>query len=103
MSRRTFEDWKTLVEKQIASELSVPQFCHQYRLNPNYFYSRKSMVCKESNNAGFIQAQIMTTQKTQVYTTTEQSIKLSTSTGELSLPANTSATFIAELLNGLRV
>ena len=102
MSRRTFEDWKKLVEEQIASELSVPLFCHQHQLNPNYFYSRKSMVCKESNNAGFIQAQVIT-QQTQVITNSEQSIKLSVVVGELSLPVSTSATFIAELLNGLRV
>lgn len=100
MTRRTFDDWKVLVEKQIASGLSVPQFCHQHQLNPKYFYSRKSMVCKESNNSGFIQAQVIT-QQTQVITKAEQCITLSTPAGELLLPLSTTPTFIAELLNGL--
>lgn len=33
MARRTFDDWKHLVDKQAASGLSVPQFCRQHNLN----------------------------------------------------------------------
>lgn len=101
MSRKTFDDWKSLVEKQIASGLSVPQFCRQHNLNPKYFYSRKSKVVSASNNAGFIQAKVITKQPTLLATTAEQSIKLVTASGELSLPCDTSAQFIVELLHGL--
>ncbi len=69
MSRKTFDDWKTLVEKQIASGLTVPKFCHQHNLNPKYFYSRKSMVYKAHNSTGFIQVQIITEKITQVTNT----------------------------------
>jgi hypothetical protein len=62
MTRKTFEDWKNLVEKQIASGLSVPQFCKRHNLNPKYFYSRKSKVISASEKAGFIQAQVITKQ-----------------------------------------
>lgn len=101
MTRKTFDDWKALVEKQIDSGLSVPQFCHKHHLNPKYFYSRKSKVVRASNNAGFIQAQVIAEQTTLLATKAEQSIKLITASGELSLPRDTSAQFILELLNGL--
>ncbi len=101
MTRKTFDDWKNLVEKQIASGLSVPQFCHQHQLNPRYFYSRKSMICKARGNTGFIQAQVITKQTTLLAAKTAQNITLVTSAGELSLPCDTSPQFIAQLLNGL--
>ncbi len=73
MARRTFEDWKYLVDKQVASGLSVPQFCRQQSLNPKYFYSRKSMIKTKSNEGNFIQAQIISHQTTVVTNKPEQS------------------------------
>lgn len=101
MSRKTFDDWKVLVEKQVTSGLTVPKFCHQHNLNPKYFYSRKSMVYKERDTTGFIQAQIITEKTTQVTSTVESSIKLNTAAGVLSLPSNTSPTFIVAIIKGL--
>lgn len=101
MSRKTFDDWKVLVEKQVTSGLTVPKFCHQHNLNPKYFYSRKSMVYKERDTTGFIQAQIITEKTTQVTSTVESSIKLNTAAGVLSLPSNTSSTFIVAIIKGL--
>ncbi len=101
MARKTLDDWKILVEKQIASGLSVPQFCHQNNLNPKYFYSHKSKIVNASESASFIQAQVITKQTSLLTTKTEQNIKLTTPIGELSLPRDTSAQFIVELLNGL--
>jgi len=59
MTRKTFNEWKHLVEKQIANGLSVPQFCLQHQLNPKYFYTRKAMVAKARDNTDFIHAQIV--------------------------------------------
>ena len=101
MARKTFDDWKALVEKQIASGLSVPQFCNQNNLNSKYFYAKKSKVVNASEHAGFTQANIITKQTSLLTTKIEQHIKLTTETGELSLPRDTSAQFIIELLNGL--
>lgn len=101
MIRKTFYDWKVLVEKQVTSGLTVPKFCHQHNLNPKYFYSRKSMVYKERDTTGFIQAQIITEKTTQVTSTVESSIKLNTTAGVLSLPSNTSPTFIVAIIKGL--
>ena len=101
MSRKTFDDWRVLVEKQVTSGLTVPKFCHQHNLNPKYFYSRKSMVYKELDTTGFIQAQIITEKTTQVTSTVESSIKLNTAAGVLSLPSNTSPTFIVAIIKGL--
>ena len=77
------------------------QFCQQHKLNPKYFYSRKSLIGKTVNSASFVQAQVITKQTSQLTITPKSSIKLNTSVGELSLPNNTSAQFIIELLNGL--
>ena len=40
MQRRTLDDWKNLVDKQIASGLSVLEFCQQHQLNPKYESNR---------------------------------------------------------------
>ena len=101
MTRRTFDDWKILVDKQNACGLSIPQFCRQHNLNPTYFYSRKSMVHAKSNEGNFIQAQIIAYQTTLLTNKPTQNIKLITSLAELQLPCNTSPAFIVELLNGL--
>lgn len=101
MTRKTFDDWKTLVEKQIASGLSVPQFCNLHNLNPKYFYARKSKVVHATEHTGFIQAQVITQQSTRLETMPAQNITLITDSGKLSLPRDTSAQFIVELLNGL--
>ena len=101
MARRTFDDWKHLVDKQAISGLSVPQFCRQHNLKPKYFYSRKSMISTKSNEGDFIQAQVISQQTTVVANKREQNIKLIIPVGELQLPCNTSPAFIVELLNGL--
>ena len=98
MSRKTLADWKTLVEKQITSGLSVVQFCQQQNLNPKYFYSRKSLIGKTASSAGFAQAQIVTEQTSRLTIAHKTSIRLNTSVGELSLPNDTSAQFIIDIL-----
>jgi len=101
MSRKTLTEWKTLVDKQTTSGLSVVQFFQQHNLNPKYFYSRKSLTCKTASSAGFVQAQVITKQTSRLTIANKASIILNTSVGELSLPSDTSAQFITDILNGL--
>ena len=101
MSRKTLAEWKILVDKQITSGLSVVQFCQQQSLNPKYFYSRKSLIGKTASSTGFVQAQVFTKQTSRLTIAPKSPIKLNTSVGELSLPNETSAQFIIEILNGL--
>jgi len=101
MSRKTLADWKILVDRQATSGLSVVQFCQQQSLNPKYFYSRKSLIKKSKADTGFVQAQIITKQTSRLAIAHNASIILNTSVGELSLPNETSAQFIADILNGL--
>ncbi|WP_114324640.1 IS66 family insertion sequence element accessory protein TnpA [Candidatus Colwellia aromaticivorans] len=100
MSRKTSDEWKCLVEKQITSGLSVPKFCDQYQLSTKYFYARKAIIAKGNNRTDFIQAKIITKQ-TIITQPIEYPIKLNLPVGELSFPHNISPAFIAELLNGL--
>jgi len=81
MARKTFDDWKALVERQIASGLSVPQFCNQHNLNPKYFYSQKSKVINATEHAGFIQAHVPRESSTLLASKAAQHIKLTTATG----------------------
>ena len=101
MSRKTYHEWKNLVEQQITSGLSVPKFCDQHQLSTKYFYARKAIIAKDNNGAGFIQADIITKQTTFITQPVEYPIKLNLPVGELSFPRDISPTFIAELLNGL--
>jgi hypothetical protein len=101
MSRKTLADWQILVEKQIASGLSVVQFCQQHNLNPKYFYSRKALICQSGADTGFVKAQVVSEQTSSLTITHKTPIKLNTAAGELSLPNDTSAQFIIDILNGL--
>jgi hypothetical protein len=101
MSRKTYHEWKNLVEQQITSGLSVPKFCNQHQLSAKYFYARKTIIAKDNNSAGFIQAKMITKQTTLIAQQVEYPIKLNLSVGELLFPHDTSPAFIAELLNGL--
>jgi len=101
MSRKTSDEWKILVDQQIASGLSVPKFCEQYLLSAKYFYARKAIIAKENSSTGFIQAKVVTQQTTVIAHQGQSSIKLSLPVGELSFPHETSPAFIAALLNGL--
>ncbi|WP_085283339.1 IS66 family insertion sequence element accessory protein TnpA [Colwellia chukchiensis] len=101
MQRRTLDDWKSLVDKQIASGLSVPKFCQQHQLNPKYFYGRKATIVKNESQTGFMQAHVVTQHTMMVSEHQKANFSLTTSAGELSLPGTTSAPFLIELLNGL--
>ena len=101
MQRRTLDDWKKLVDKQIASGLSVPKFCQQHQLNPKYFYARKATLVKHQSQTGFMQAHVVTQHTTMVSEHQNANFLLTTSAGELSLPSTTTAPFLIELLNGL--
>lgn len=101
MSRKTSDEWKSLVEQQVTSGLSVPKFCEQHQLNAKYFYARKAIITKDNHNTGFIQAKVVTKQTTIIAQHVEHPIKLNLAVGELSFPHDISPTFIAELLNGL--
>lgn len=101
MTRRTLDDWKVLIDKQIASGMSVPKFCQQHQLNAKYFYGRKSIFKNAQPQTGFIQAQVIQQQTTLLSEHVRPAITLKTSAGELSLPGTTSASFLVSLLNGL--
>jgi hypothetical protein len=101
MSRKTYHEWKTLVDQQITSGLSVLKFCEQHQLSAKYFYARKAIIAKDNISTGFIQAKVVTQQTTVFAQQVQHPIKLSLPVGELSFPHGTASSFIAALLNGL--
>jgi hypothetical protein len=86
MSRKTFDEWKNLVEQQVNSGLSVPKFCEQRQLNVKYFYARKAIVDKDNNSTGFIQVKVVTKQTTIIAQHIDPPIRLTLHVGELSFP-----------------
>ena len=101
MTRRTLDDWKILIDKQIASGMSVPKFCQHHQLNPKYFYGRKSIIRSAEPQTDFVQAHVISPQTMLVSEHLSTAIILKTSAGELSLPGTISASFLVALLNGL--
>lgn len=99
MKRRTPDDWKVLIDKQMASGLSVPQFCQQHQLNTKYFYTRKSLLNQTMMQTDFAQAQVVSQQTTLV--SQHAAMTLKTVAVELSLPTTTSPEFLSELIKGI--
>ena len=44
MTRRTLQDWQTIIEAQVASGLTIVKFCEQNQINPKTFSSRKATL-----------------------------------------------------------
>lgn len=59
------------------------QFHKLYNLNPNCFYSRKSLICKTTSSVVFVQTKIIIKQTTWLTISHKASIKFNTSVREL--------------------
>jgi hypothetical protein len=89
MTRRTLDDWKVLIDKQIANGMSVPKFCQHHQLNLKYFYGRKPIIHHAEPQTNFVQAHVISQQTTLVSEHLSTAIILKTSAGGLSLPGTT--------------
>lgn len=57
MTRRSSQDWQTLITEQTASGLSAAAFCRTHGLNAKYFSLRKTQLTKQAAPA-FIPVQL---------------------------------------------
>lgn len=53
---RSLEQWRNIIEKQQASDLTITEFCQQYALSKTSFYSARSKLNTESTS--FVQAKV---------------------------------------------
>lgn len=99
MTKRTKDDWRELIEQQIASNLSVAEFCKQHSLAQTYFYKRKSdlkKLAKKPQASSFIKVS-----KPLVNDYQNVSIKVQHKQSQLSLPVSVSPSWLAEFIKAL--
>ena len=93
---RSHEQWRTILNEQQASGLTVIDYCREHQLSTSSFYVfRKKLGITSSS---FVRTQV--TQ--QVELVTQQSlIELTLGKATLKLPSNTSATYLGQVLRAL--
>ena len=95
---RTQDQWQTLIDEQLSSNLSAAEFCRQNDIHSKYFSKRKTEYLHVSDTSkptpAFIQAQAPAQ-------TTQRDIVLHYKTLCLHLPSNADATWVANFLKVL--
>ena len=90
---RSKEQWKTIIEDQQSSGLTIIDYCQQYQLSTTSFYGVRKKLGLSSSN--FVRAKI--TQQVEIVEA-QPSITLTVGKANVSLPATTSATYLSQLL-----
>lgn len=93
MKRKTPADWQQIIEEQMASGKTATEFCYERGLNPKYFSLRKTRL--QNEQSAFV--------KTVVKPRSPAGITLQKSDVTITLPANTSPHWLAQLLHELAV
>ena len=93
---RSHEQWRTILNEQQTSGLTIIDYCREHQLSTSSFYVfRKKLGITSSS---FVRTQV--TQ--QVELVTQQSlIELTLGKATLKLPSNTSATYLGQVLRAL--
>ena len=93
---RSQEQWKTIIEDQQTSGLTIIDYCQQQQLSTSSFYALKKKLSLSSGN--FVRAKI--TQQVEIV---EEQAVITITMGKVnvSLPASTSVTYLSLLLREL--
>ena len=93
---RNETQWQTLIQNQQTSGLTISNYCQQHQLPTSSFYAFKKKLGLTSNS--FVRAKVIQ----QIELLEEQpSIILTVGKANVSLPATTSATYLAQILREL--
>lgn len=99
MQASTRKKWRSIVDRQKQSDLTIEQFCHQLNISPSTFYQRKRELTILSQPSGaFVKASI--TQKLEVETQSSP-IHFTLGKANLMLPEQTSPQYLAAFINEL--
>jgi len=93
---RNQTQWQTLIQNQQTSGLTVLDYCQQHQLPTSSFYAFKKKLGLTSNS--FVRAKV--TQQIELIEE-EQPITLSVGKANVSLPATTPASYLAQILREL--
>lgn len=93
---RNETQWQTLIQNQQTSGLTISNYCQQHQLPTSSFYAFKKKLGLTSNS--FVRAKVI--QKIE-FLEEQPSITLTVGKANVSLPATTSATYLAQILREL--
>ena len=93
MTRRSQEEWKTLIERQKESSQSATQFCQEHNINEHYFSCVKSKLKKKP-----VASQLFQSIGSLV---PSQSITLQIGDMHINLPPSVDAAWLATLIKHL--
>lgn len=109
MTRKTPQQWQSLIQEQAQSDLSIKAFCQQHHLSTSSFYSHKAR-CIQSADTAFIQAAVEKN-VTHSLAVTEHvkplapsaELTFHTQAGVLAFPQNTPIDQVVALIRGLNL
>ncbi|MBB1471352.1 IS66 family insertion sequence element accessory protein TnpB [Pseudoalteromonas sp. SG41-5] len=93
---RSLEQWRSIIEEQQASDLTITDYCHQNALSKTTFYAARSKL--NASSSSFVQAKVT---KHVDPTEPQQPIILTISKVKVSLPHTMPATYLSQLLREL--
>lgn len=94
---RNQTQWQTLIQNQQTSGLTISDYCQQHHLPTSSFYAFKKKLGLTTNS--FVCAKV--TQQIELIEEVQQPITLSVGKANVSLPATTPATYLAQILREL--
>ncbi len=93
---RSHEQWRTILNEQQTSGLTIIDYCREHQLATSSFYVFRKKLGVTSNN--FVRTQV--TQQVEVITQ-QPLIELTLGKATLRLPSSTSATYLGQVLRAL--
>ena len=93
MARLTQEQWRTLINEQVASGQTAMAFCAERGIDNKYFSTKKSQLSKPSTTSAFV---AVTTKPLE-----NQHIQLYIGGTQLRIPTGVSAQWLADFIKAL--
>jgi hypothetical protein len=93
---RSLEQWRSIIEEQQASDLTITDYCQQHALSKSSFYAARGKLNESSGS--FVRAKVA---KHVDVTEHQLSITLEVGKVNVSLPPTTPASYLGQLLREL--
>ena len=93
---RSLEQWRSIIEEQQASDLTITEFCQQHVLSKTTFYAARSKL--NASSSRFVQAKVT---KHVAPTEPQQPITLAIGSVKISLPPTMPVAYLSQLLREL--
>lgn len=93
MARLTQDQWRALIDEQVASGQTAMAFCAERGIDNKYFSTRKSQLAKPSTKSSFV---AVTTKPLD-----NQSLQLIAGAVQLRIPTGVSAQWLADVIKAL--